>query len=105
MTLTLTLSSSPFIITRQVNDVVFKDRSNDQAIKAIREAASKPGPINLLIIKHYWLRLQDAVRKRSTQNADEQPLNLAGRPYLPLDPIVWVEHTKQVNRIDKGSGY
>lgn len=65
----------------QVNEVSFEAMTNDEAVKALREAVSKPGPIRLVVAKHF--------------DDDPQPQFTVQRqePVRPIDPGAWVAHT------------
>lgn len=69
--------------------------SNDEAVAVLRKAASKLGPIRLVIAKHKWLKSLDSFSKPDGSNS---ALNdLKDEPVRPIDPIAWIEHTKNEN--------
>lgn len=81
----------------------FENVSNDDAVRVLREAVSKLGPIKLLVAKYSWLRSLNAFGKQPAENASsEDTLNLRDQPVRPIDAMAWVEHTKQMNRSSKG---
>ncbi|RWS13042.1 Segment polarity protein dishevelled-like protein DVL-3, partial [Dinothrombium tinctorium] len=66
----------------QVNDVNFENMSNDEAVRVLREAVQKPGPIKLVVAK-CW---------------DPNPKGYftipRSEPVRPIDPGAWVAHTE-----------
>lgn len=66
----------------QVNDVDFEHMSNDDAVKVLREAVQKPGPVTLVVAKCY----------------DTSPKGIfsipRSEPVRPIDPGAWVAHTE-----------
>lgn len=66
----------------QVNDVSFEHMSNDDAVKVLREAVQKPGPITLVVVKCF----------------DSSPKGIfsipRSEPVRPIDPGAWVAHTE-----------
>lgn len=66
----------------QVNDVNFENMSNDDAVRVLREAAAKPGPIKLVVAK-CW-----------DQNPKGYFTIPRTEPVRPIDPGAWVAHTE-----------
>lgn len=66
----------------QVNDVDFEHMSNDDAVKVLREAVLKPGPVTLVVAKCF----------------DTSPKGIfsipRSEPVRPIDPGAWVAHTE-----------
>lgn len=66
----------------QVNDINFENMSNDDAVRVLREAVQKPGPIKLVVAK-CW---------------DPNPKGYFTIPRMepvrPIDPGAWVAHTE-----------
>jgi hypothetical protein len=66
----------------QVNDISFENMANDDAVRVLREAVMKPGPVKLVVAKcwdpnpkgYFTVSKQDPVR--------------------PIDPSAWVAHTQ-----------
>ena len=66
----------------KVNEVSFENMSNDDAVRVLREAVMKPGPVKLVVAKcwdpnpkgYFTVSKQDPVR--------------------PIDPSAWVAHTQ-----------
>ncbi|CAF0760624.1 unnamed protein product [Rotaria sordida] len=68
----------------QVNDISFEGLSNDDAVKILREAVQKPGPIKLVVAK-CW---DPTPRGYFTLPRHEQA--------RPVDPLSWLAHTQAV---------
>ncbi|CAF0817742.1 unnamed protein product [Rotaria sp. Silwood1] len=68
----------------QVNDMSFEGLSNDDAVKILREAVQKPGPIKLVVAK-CW---DPTPRGYFTLPRHEQA--------RPVDPLSWLAHTQAV---------
>lgn len=79
----------------QVNDVSFEHLSNDDAVKVLREAVSKPGPVKLVIAKGWDPNPQDYL-----------PLSRK-EPVRPINTSAWVAHTQAHNNHNhnKGGGH
>ncbi|XP_067947739.1 segment polarity protein dishevelled homolog DVL-3-like isoform X3 [Watersipora subatra] len=65
----------------EVNGVLFENLSNDDAVRALREAVQKPGPITLVVAK-CW----DPTPKGYFTIPRQEPVR-------PIDPSAWVAHT------------
>ncbi|XP_060080516.1 segment polarity protein dishevelled homolog DVL-3-like isoform X1 [Ylistrum balloti] len=65
----------------EVNGVSFENMSNDDAVRALREAVQKPGPITLVVAK-CW----DPNPKGYFTVPRQEPVR-------PIDPSAWVAHT------------
>ncbi|XP_022235937.1 segment polarity protein dishevelled homolog DVL-3-like [Limulus polyphemus] len=76
----------------QVNDINFENMSNDDAVRVLREAVQKPGPIKLVVAK-CW-------------NPNPKGYFTVPRlePVRPIDPGAWVAHTEAV-RVTAGADY
>ncbi|XP_076365348.1 segment polarity protein dishevelled homolog DVL-3-like isoform X1 [Tachypleus tridentatus] len=72
----------------QVNDINFENMGNEAAVKVLREAVQKPGPIKLVVAK-CW---------------DPNPKGYFTIPWTepvrPIDPGAWVAHTEAVRAGD-----
>lgn len=66
----------------QVNDISFENMSNDDAVKVLREAVMKPGPVKLVVAK-CW----DPNPKGYFTVSKQEPVR-------PIDPSTWVQHTQ-----------
>ncbi|KAK3105377.1 hypothetical protein FSP39_023754 [Pinctada imbricata] len=66
----------------EVNGVSFENMSNDDAVRALREAVQKPGPITLVVAK-CW----DPNPTKGYFTVPRQ------EPVRPIDPSAWVAHT------------
>lgn len=66
----------------QVNEISFENMSNDDAVKVLREAVMKPGPVKLVVAK-CW----DPNPKGYFTVSKQEPVR-------PLDPSAWVAHTQ-----------
>ncbi|KAG8196080.1 hypothetical protein JTE90_007820 [Oedothorax gibbosus] len=70
----------------QVNDINFENMSNDDAVRVLREAVQKPGPIKLVVAK-CW---------------DPNPTGYftipRTEPVRPIDPGAWVAHITEATR-------
>lgn len=66
----------------QVNDVSFENMSNDDAVRVLREAVMKPGPVKLVVAK-CWDPNPQGYFTVSKQE-----------PVRPIDPSAWVAHTQ-----------
>ncbi|RNA38516.1 segment polarity dishevelled -like protein [Brachionus plicatilis] len=66
----------------QVNDISFENMSNDDAVKVLREAVMKPGPVKLVVAK-CW----DPNPKGYFTVSKQEPVR-------PIDPSTWVAHTQ-----------
>ena len=66
----------------QVNDISFENMSNDDAVKVLREAVMKPGPVKLVVAK-CW----DLSPKGYFTISKQEPVR-------PIDPSAWVAHTQ-----------
>ncbi|CAF0947490.1 unnamed protein product [Didymodactylos carnosus] len=69
----------------QVNDISFEKLSNDDAVKILREAVQKPGPIKLVVAK-CW---DTSPRGYFTLPRHEQA--------RPVDPLSWLAHTQAIS--------
>ncbi|XP_076451952.1 segment polarity protein dishevelled homolog DVL-3-like isoform X3 [Babylonia areolata] len=65
----------------EVNGISFENMSNDDAVKTLREAVQKPGPITLVVAK-CW----DPNPKGYFTVPRQEPVR-------PIDPSAWVAHT------------
>ncbi|KFD49491.1 hypothetical protein M513_09602 [Trichuris suis] len=65
----------------QVNDVSFENMSNDDAVRVLREAVQKPGPIKLVVAKCWDPNPKGYFTIPRTE------------PVRPIDPGAWVAHT------------
>ncbi|KAF8792422.1 segment polarity protein dishevelled homolog DVL-3-like isoform X1 [Argiope bruennichi] len=72
----------------QVNDINFENMSNDDAVRVLREAVQKPGPIKLVVAK-CW---------------DPNPTGYftipRTEPVRPIDPGAWVAHIEATRAAD-----
>ncbi|XP_022252055.1 segment polarity protein dishevelled homolog DVL-1-like [Limulus polyphemus] len=72
----------------QVNDINFENMGNEAAVRVLREAVQKPGPIKLVVAK-CW---------------DPNPKGYFTIPWTepvrPIDPGAWVAHTEAVRAAD-----
>jgi segment polarity protein dishevelled len=78
----------------QVNQVSLENMSNDEAVKVLREAVQKPGPIKLIVAK-CWDPSPGGYFTVPRQE-----------PIRPIDPSAWVAHTEAVRQqqhVDYGS--
>lgn len=66
----------------QVNEINFHQLTNDEAVNVIREAVTRPGPIQLLVAKTW----DPNPRGHFTIPRSE--------PVRPIDPGAWVAHTE-----------
>lgn len=66
----------------QVNEVSFENMSNDDAVRVLREAVMKPGPVKLVVAK-CWDPNPQGYFTVSKQE-----------PIRPIDPSAWVAHTQ-----------
>ncbi|XP_064459800.1 segment polarity protein dishevelled homolog DVL-3-like isoform X2 [Ornithodoros turicata] len=66
----------------QVNDVNFENMSNDDAVRVLREAVQKPGPIKLVVAKCWDPNPKGYFTIPRTE------------PVRPIDPGAWVAHTE-----------
>ncbi|CAF0930040.1 unnamed protein product [Brachionus calyciflorus] len=66
----------------QVNDISFENMSNDDAVKVLREAVAKLGPVKLVVAK-CW----DPNPKGYFTVSKQEPVR-------PIDPQTWVAHTQ-----------
>lgn len=66
----------------QVNDISFEHMSNDDAVRVLREAVSKPGPLKLVVAK-CWEPLPKGYFQVSKQDK-----------VYPINPQAWVAHTQ-----------
>lgn len=77
----------------QVNQISLENMSNDEAVKVLREAVQKPGPIKLIVAK-CW---------------DPSPSNYFAvprqEPIRPIDPSAWVAHTEAVRQQEQYEDY
>ncbi|KRX89402.1 Segment polarity protein dishevelled -like protein DVL-3 [Trichinella pseudospiralis] len=65
----------------QVNDISFESMSNDDAVRVLREAVQKPGPIKLVVAKCWDPNPKGYFTIPRTE------------PVRPIDPGAWVAHT------------
>ncbi|CDW52439.1 segment polarity protein dishevelled [Trichuris trichiura] len=65
----------------QVNEVSFENMSNDDAVRFLREAVQKPGPIKLVVAKCWDPNPKGYFTIPRTE------------PVRPIDPGAWVAHT------------
>lgn len=68
----------------EVNGVSFENKSNDDAVRTLREAVQKPGPITLVVAK-CW----DPNPKGYFTVPRQEPVR-------PIDPSAWVAHTEAI---------
>ena len=66
----------------QVNEISFENMSNDDAVRVLREAVMKPGPVKLVVAK-CWDPNPQGYFTVSKQD-----------PIRPIDPSAWVAHTQ-----------
>jgi hypothetical protein len=66
----------------QVNDQSFEDMSNDEAVKYLREAVMKPGPVKLVVAKCWEPTPKGYFRVSKSE------------PVRPIDPSAWVAHAQ-----------
>ena len=66
----------------QVNEASFENMSNDDAVRVLREAVMKPGPVKLVVAK-CWDPNPQGYFTVSKQE-----------PIRPIDPSAWVAHTQ-----------
>jgi len=66
----------------QVNETSFENMSNDDAVRVLREAVMKPGPVKLVVAK-CWDPNPQGYFTVSKQE-----------PIRPIDPSAWVAHTQ-----------
>ncbi|XP_011422567.2 segment polarity protein dishevelled homolog DVL-3 isoform X6 [Magallana gigas] len=71
----------------EVNGVSFENMSNDDAVRTLREAVTKPGPITLVVAK-CW----DPNPTKGYFTVPRQ------EPVRPIDPSAWVAHTTAMQR-------
>lgn len=64
----------------QVNDINFENMSNDDAVRVLREAVQKPGPIKLVVAKCWDPNPKGYFTIPRTE------------PVRPIDPGAWVAH-------------
>eukprot|EP00795_Rhopilema_esculentum_P006871 gene6871-12472_t len=76
-----------------VNDVNFENMSNDDAVRVLREAVHKPGPITLTVAK-CW----DPSPKGyfTVPKNDGVPVSIGDEPVRPIDPSAWIQHSEAV---------
>ncbi|CAG0892843.1 unnamed protein product [Darwinula stevensoni] len=65
----------------QVNDINFENMSNDDAVRVLREATKKPGPIKMVVAKCWDPNPKGYFTIPRTE------------PVRPIDPGAWVAHT------------
>uniref|UniRef100_X1ZGH6 Dishevelled n=1 Tax=Capitella teleta TaxID=283909 RepID=X1ZGH6_CAPTE len=75
----------------EVNGVSFENKSNDDAVRTLREAVQKPGPITLVVAK-CW----DPNPKGYFTVPRQEPVR-------PIDPSAWVAHTEAIRAGSQGS--
>jgi len=68
-----------------VNDVNFENMSNDDAVRVLREAVHKPGPITLTVAK-CW---DPSPKGYFTVPKSDEPVR-------PIDPSAWIQHSEAV---------
>eukprot|EP00794_Sanderia_malayensis_P015312 gene15312-16889_t len=81
-----------------VNDVNFENMSNDDAVRVLREAVHKPGPITLTVAKcwdpspkgYFTVAKNDMM-----PNMPNMP-NINDEPVRPIDPSAWIQHSEAV---------
>jgi hypothetical protein len=66
----------------QVNDTSFENMSNDEAVKVLREAVMKPGPVKLVVAKCWEPTPKGYFRVSKSE------------PVRPIDPSAWVAHAQ-----------
>ncbi|XP_050414497.1 segment polarity protein dishevelled homolog DVL-3 isoform X2 [Patella vulgata] len=76
----------------EVNGVSFENMSNDDAVRTLREAVQKPGPITLVVAK-CW----DPNPKGYFTVPRQEPVR-------PIDPSAWVAHTTALREQYMGGG-
>lgn len=69
----------------QVNDISFEHMSNDDAVRVLREAVTKPGPIKLVVAKCWDPNPQGYFTVAKNE------------PIRPIDPSAWVANTQAHN--------
>ncbi|XP_067140548.1 segment polarity protein dishevelled homolog DVL-3 isoform X2 [Centruroides vittatus] len=72
----------------QVNDINFENMSNDDAVRVLREAVQKPGPIKLVVAKCWDPNPKGYFTIPRTE------------PVRPIDPSAWVAHTEAARATD-----
>ncbi|ESO82346.1 hypothetical protein LOTGIDRAFT_170127 [Lottia gigantea] len=77
----------------EVNNVSFENMSNDDAVRTLREAVQKPGPITLVVAK-CW----DPNPKGYFTVPRQEPVR-------PIDPSAWVAHTTALREQYMGGGF
>lgn len=68
----------------EVNGVSFENKSNDDAVRTLREAVQKPGPITLVVAKCWDPNPKDYFTVPRQE------------PVRPIDPSAWVAHTEAI---------
>ncbi|GAB1602178.1 polarity dishevelled homolog DVL-3-like isoform X6 [Argonauta hians] len=76
----------------EVNGISFENMSNDDAVRTLREAVQKPGPITLVVAK-CW----DPNPKGYFTVPRQEPVR-------PIDPSAWVAHTTAMRAEYMGRG-
>ncbi|XP_046562527.1 segment polarity protein dishevelled homolog DVL-3-like isoform X6 [Haliotis rubra] len=76
----------------EVNGISFENMSNDDAVRTLREAVQKPGPITLVVAK-CW----DPNPKGYFTVPRQEPVR-------PIDPSAWVAHTTAMREHYMGRG-
>lgn len=77
----------------QVNEISFENMSNDDAVRVLREAVIKPGPVKLVVAK-CWDPNPQGYFTVSKQE-----------PIRPIDPSAWVAHTQAHTGAHVGNTY
>ena len=81
----------------QVNDVPFEALSNDEAVRVLRDAVQKPGPIVLTVAKNLNTPAWGGGGGGGQPGHGQQPgyftIPQQNEPVRPIDPGAWVRHT------------
>ncbi|XP_076350777.1 segment polarity protein dishevelled homolog DVL-3-like isoform X5 [Tachypleus tridentatus] len=72
----------------QVNDINFENMSNDDAVRVLREAVQKSGPIKLVVAKCWNPKSKGYFTVPRLE------------PVRPIDPGAWIAHTEAVQGAD-----
>ena len=73
----------------QVNDMSFDNMTNDDAVRVLKDVVSSPGPIKLVVAKHW----PDTGHSSARGGLMTLPRS---DPVRPIDPGAWVAHTAAV---------
>lgn len=79
----------------EVNGQSFDRLSNDEAVRLLRDAVKKPGPITLVVAKCWEAGPLMTTPAAASREADRRNAFLTPRqePVRPIDPLAWVAHT------------